>query len=219
MVLSLGGLVPYHSDEDYRDVIEDNIQMFGGRAKEYVVTRGRGTSRLHSTRSRKGQGELVDLTEAKNESGNLSTDSDQPLAYHSQDVRARIDTERKATEEPPRNYKQENPPTKATNAAATFLIGNTGLDYTSLPDDQEPKFLSQARHDYPSVRPPFVRLNRNHDVLGTKRVMFATLDGQLPQREIPATLTNRAWDSKSSFYTLDIGGERLIVKPLGGNLS
>ena len=211
------GVVPYYSDEECGDVIEDNIRMFGGNARDFVATRVRGTSRLHNTRSRKGQGDLVDLTEAKNESGNLPTDSDRPPANHPQDLRTRIDAEGKATEEPPRNYKRENSPTKATNAAATILIGNTALNYTSLPDDQEPKFLSQARHDYPSVRPPFARLNRYCDVLGTKRVTFATPDGQLPQREIPATLAIRAWDSKSSFYTLDIGGERLIVKAMGGN--
>ena len=123
--------------------------------------------------------------------------------------------ERDATQELPHNYRQSHSPIKATTAAATSLIGNTVLSTTLLPDDHVPNFLPQARRDYTTSRPPFVRLNRNKAGLGPKRVTLATPDGQYPQREIPATLAVRAWDSKSSFYTLDINGERTIVKPFG----
>ena len=127
--------------------------------------------------------------------------------------------ERKATQKLPRNYRQALSPIEATTVAATSLIGATALSNTPLPDDHVPKFLLQARRDYPTVRPPFVRLNRKKAVLGPKRITLATSDGQLPQREIPATLAMRAWDSKLSFYTLDINGERLIVKPVGGRFN
>ena len=148
----------------------------------------------------------------------MSTDSDRPLVYHAQAVRTGIDAGDKATKKSPRNYKQAHSPTKATTVPVKSLIGDTALN-TTLPDDHEPKFLSQARRDYPFVRPPFVRLNRYKGAFDPKRVMFATRDGQFPQREIPATLAIRAWDTESSFYTLDVNGERLIVKPMGGNFT
>ena len=207
------------SGDDSEDVIDDHIQITTGSSRNTMTRRGRERSRFLNAPSRQGQGKFVDLTEARSESGNVSTDSDRPLAYHPQGVRTRIDAEGKATEEPPRNYKQAHSSTKTTTAATTSSIGNTALNNTSLPDDHEPKYLPQARRDYTVMRPPFVRLNRNKGVLGPKRVIFATPDGQVPQREIPANLAIRAWDAISSFYTLDINGERLIVKPVGGRFN
>ena len=182
--------------------------MFGRSSKESMAAVGREVSKAQSTRSEQRHGEIVDLTDSKSESGNESIDSDRPLAYHSQAVRTRIDSEIKA-----------HSPTKATTPTATTLIGDVALNNTSLPEDHEPKYLPQARRDYPSIRPPFVRLNRNKGVLGPKRVTFATPDGQIPQRDVPTTLATRAWDAISSFYTLDINGERLIVKPIGGRFN
>ena len=77
------------------------------------------------------------------------------------------------------------------------------------------KFLDRARRDYPNKRPPFVRLNRGKALLGPRRVNLATADGQV-SFSATATLEIRAWDSKSSYYTIDRDNERLIVKPVGG---
>ena len=206
------GVAAWNGD-DYEDAVDESIQMSTGNLRNAVATSGRAISRF------RGQEKLADLTEARNESENVSTDSDRLLIFNPQGIRNRINTERKATEEPPRNYKQAHSPSKTTTATATSLTGYTALDNTPLPDDHEIKFLAQARRDYPFARPPFVRLNRGKGVLGPKRVTLATPDGQFPQREIPATLAIREWDTKSSFYTLDINGERLIVKPMGGRFN
>lgn len=45
---------------------------------------------------------------------------------------------------------------------------------------------------------------------------LAVADGRLPRTPVLATLVVREWGSKSSYYTLDRKGERLIVKPIGG---
>ena len=201
-------------DEDLTDVIESNIGMFSGRPRS-MTQRGRGTYRFQTTRSGTGQGRFVDLTGDSDEPDNVSTDSDRPLANHPQGVRTRMDTEGKATEEPPRSHNQVHLPAKVMIAEATSLTGDTALSNTSLADDHEAKFLQQARRDYPSMRPPFVRLNANKGALDPKRITLATPDGLFPQKEIPVTLAIRAWDIRSTFYTLDINGERLIVKPFG----
>ena len=203
------------SGDDFDDVVKDNAHMFTESSRNTMIATGRAIPNVQSTRSKQGQGKLVDLTHTDNESGNVSTDSDRPLVYHTQAVRTGIDAGDKATEKSPCDYKQGHSPLKATSATVVSLIDDTASNNTPLPDDHEPKFLSQARRDYPFVRPPFVRLNRK-DLLDPKRLTFATPDGQFPQREIPGTLAIRAWDTKSSFHTLDINGERLIVKPTGG---
>ena len=211
--------VTAYTGENFEDAVEESIQMSTGSLRNAVATRGREISTIRSTRPFQGQGKLVDLTESRNESGNVSTDSDRPLIFNPQGVLTRIKAERKATEDHPRNYKQAHSPSNATTATATSTTGYTALNNTPLPDDHEIKFLAQARRDHPFARPPFVRLNRGQGVLGPKRVTLATPDGQFPQTEIPTNLSIWEWDAISSFYTIDINGERLIVKPMEGRFN
>lgn len=100
-------------------------------------------------------------------------------------------------------------------------IDLTRSDEESSRDTPEPggasspatKYLANARRDYTNATPPFVRCDRNF--LSSKRVTLATANGQSEPAAVAATLITRAWDQKSSYYTLDRGGERIIVKPFG----
>ena len=174
------GVVPYRGDdyfdEDIDESVRNNWQLFSGR-RGAATTRGRGNSTFHSTRWREGQGTFVDLTEPRHESGKGSTDSDEPLTHRAQSFQTQNNASSKTTEGPARKSKSHSP-----------IKGTTASKNTSITNKNEPKFLSQAQRDYPVARPPFVRLNRNKGVLGPKRVILATPDGQFPQTEIPETL-------------------------------
>ena len=76
----------------------------------------------------------MDLTGESDEPDNVSTDSDRLLADHPQGVRTRMDTEGKATEEPPRSHNQVHLPVKPTAVAAAPLKRDAALNNSSLPE-------------------------------------------------------------------------------------
>lgn len=107
--------------------------------------------------------------------------------------------------------------------AALDHVDLTRSDEESASDTTEPgsrspttKYLNQARQDYTTTKPPFARGNKS--ILSSKRVTLATENGQSLPTVDAATLITRAWDQKSSYYTLDRNGERIIVKPFGNRL-
>ena len=110
---------------------------------------------------------------------------------------------------------QGNLSSQETNIEATSADVDPVLDVTTLPNTHETKFLRQARLQFLSHKPPFVRQSRKE---GPRMVTLAVKDGQLSQTAVLATLVTREWDSKFSYYTLDCNGERLIVKPIGGKV-
>ncbi|CAD6564340.1 MAG: hypothetical protein ASARMPRED_004383 [Alectoria sarmentosa] len=149
----------------------------------------------------------VDLTRSDDEDESVSSRADNDL---SQPVQAlapppgNLGLNPEAPEEHTSDFVHQRSP---SNDAVSVL------DSTPLEDNHETKYLAQARLQFPSARPPFARLNKNED---PKTVTIAGADGQLPKTPVLATLVVREWDSKSSYYTLDRNGERLIVKPIGG---
>ena len=102
---------------------------------------------------------------------------------------------------------------KEMDTLAALTNDDPVLAVTPLSDDHEIKFLSRARLQFTSEKPPFVRLYRKS---APKMVMLANRDGELPEETTVATLITRMWDPKNCYYTLDVNGERLIVKPSGG---
>lgn len=149
----------------------------------------------------------VDLTRSDDEDENVSSEAGNDL---SQPVQAlapppgNLGMDAEAPEEHASDFVHQRSP---SNDAVSVL------DSTPLGDNHETKYLAQARLQFPSARPPFARLNRKEN---QKIVTLAVADGQLPQIAVLATLVVRKWDSKSSYYTLNRNGERLIVKPIGG---
>ena len=72
---------------------------------------------------------------------------------------------------------QGNLSPQETNTAATSADVDPVLDVTTLSDTHETKFLGQARLQFLSHNPPFVRRNRKK---GPRMVTLAIKDGQLP---------------------------------------
>lgn len=96
--------------------------------------------------------------------------------------------------------RQGNSPSNELNTAAASANVDPVFDNTPLADDYETEFLKEAYLQFPSERTLFVRLRKKE---GPKTVTLAVEDGQLSQIVILANLIIRAWDSKSSYYTLD----------------
>ena len=51
-----------------------------------------------------------------------------------------------------------------------------------------------------------------------RTVTFTAGDGQLRETKVLAVLLTGERDPRNSFYTLDRNGERIIIKPFGGDL-
>ncbi|CAD6570281.1 MAG: hypothetical protein ASARMPREDX12_003438 [Alectoria sarmentosa] len=158
----------------------------------------------------------MDLTRSDDEDESVSSEAGNDL---SQPVQAlapppgNLGMDAEVPEEQPSDSVQRKSPSTKMSSAAASLNVFPELDSTPLADDHEVKFLKAAWLQFTSERPPFVRLNTKEN---PKTVTLAITNGLLPQTEVLANLVPRQWDSKSSDYTLDRNGERLIVKPIGG---
>lgn len=119
-----------------------------------------------------------------------------------------------APEKDSKNSTHENSSSQETNTAAAPTTIDPVLDVAPLPEDHDTTFLNEARLEFISKRPPFVRRNIKEDPRWM--VTLAIGDGELPQIAVLTKLVTRQWDSSFSYYTLDLNGERLIVKPFGG---
>ena len=135
---------------------------------------------------------------------------------HEASAGAKPTTKRNATLNPP-----SKPQLIRTHNDLSTPAGRDHVDLTRYDEESSnhlliTKHLATARQDYSGAQPPFVRLNRGRPLLGSQRVTLASADGRYPQKAVPAMLVTRAWDTKSSYYTIDCNGERIIVKPVGG---
>lgn len=194
--------VPYSSDEDVPDTIDNHIKMLS-RGSETAQNTRDGDFRSQPPASphhldqadlnKQGQEDLDSLTKTRNESRAGSSDSDHPASLHTQGALV------------------EPMDTMATSTGISFTLNNT-----PLPDHHPVKYLDVARRDYVGSQPPFVRVNKKE---APKLLILADANGQLSHPELQVNLVTRTWDRKSSFYTIDRSGERLIVKPMGPKYS
>ena len=84
------------------------------------------------------------------------------------------------------------------------------IDLSYLPDDFPPRGLDDAIKHFKGMELPFaVRYNNGKDPL---RSVYLTQHGQRPNQLTQATLWSWALDSHEEIWTLDVNGERVIVK-------
>lgn len=171
--------------------------------------------------------EQVDLTtlddDADSDSSEINDHSNNPVqataagileeSMDAQGAPVRINKSAEAPEEHASSSIQGNSPSREIDTAAASANVDPVLDIIPLSDNHVTKYLTEARRQFTSERPPFVRLKKKED---PKTVTLAVGNGMLPNTAILATLVTREWDAKYSYYTLDCNGERLIVKPIGG---
>ena len=82
---------------------------------------------------------------------------------------------------------------------------------TSLPDDHPIEWLAEARETYQHSLPPFVTKRK----LGVRRIVELPLaEGQ--RHAGKAEVVYRSWDALHTFASIDIGGQRFIVKVFRG---
>lgn len=213
---TIRGVMPYRGEEyleeDLEDSVKDNWQIFSGR-RGAATTRGMGTSTFQSIRGRdlrriehptgphqhhaahsttQSQRNVGRLTEVRDESRGGSSDSDRPLLSHAQGT-----------------------VTEAMNITPKPTSTNFTLNNTPLSELHQVKYLEVARRDFVDLRPPFVRAS-NSKKETPRTVILTNANGSLSHPELVVNLVTREWNQKYSFYTIDRGGERLIVKPVGG---
>ena len=96
----------------------------------------------------------------------------------------------------------------------------TTPDRTALPDDHPPKFLDEAKQLYSPNVAPFCSNQYFHRAGSRRTIYLAGPGGMVPEDPSAAEVevVCRGWGPKAAFYTLDLNGERLIVKcfPGGG---
>ena len=99
-------------------------------------------------------------------------------------------------------------------------MGDFLPDPTSLPDDHPIKGLTEAISHYAGKPPPFALKGKGARSLPFKDV-FLTRNGQRSPQLIRAKIFARSYDDHHYFRTLDLNGDRLIVKgwPNAGVLS
>ena len=84
------------------------------------------------------------------------------------------------------------------------------IDLTYLPDDFPPRGLAEAIKDYDNQQLPFaIRYTNSTD--RTKSV-YLTQDGERPEYLTQATLYTWALNDHEELWTLDLNGDRIIVK-------
>lgn len=90
-------------------------------------------------------------------------------------------------------------------------------DFSELSDDHIPSLLDEAKQCYlnSSDHPDFLQGKSSRAAPGTRIVVRPAINGK-PDRDREVNVVSRSWDEKSCYWTLDMNGERLIVKKLSG---
>lgn len=102
--------------------------------------------------------------------------------------------------------------------AISPALPKTSIDKMSEESFQSnaPFMISEARVFYRGTRPPFVFGRRNNVESVTKPVIMA-VNGEFPTgRREHIDLVSYAWDDRESFWTMEHGGEKVIVKAFSG---
>ena len=106
------------------------------------------------------------------------------------------------------------------HAASEKAGQDRGFDTTPLPTNYSPVFLTKAVSIYHDSKPPFVINTRTITSKGYEKAVFLTQNGQPPLSPIRATLIAKSWGSPPAngfYWTLDLNGQRLIVKAFPNN--
>ncbi len=87
---------------------------------------------------------------------------------------------------------------------------------TELPIEREADLLSEAVEYYLTLEPPFLQKFCQRKEPGAVTPAFLATDGQKGALGPEVALITRAWESRGVYQTLDINGQRLIVKQFVG---
>ena len=87
------------------------------------------------------------------------------------------------------------------------------MDIQKLSDDHPAKGLTKAQAEFKNLLPPFVDVRAKMP----QKSVFLTDNGRRPEIPYKTTLVHRQWKGYLNYWTLDLNGERVIVKPSRGN--
>ena len=94
-----------------------------------------------------------------------------------------------------------------------FVMRRTRPNPDRLHDDHFIDWLPEAKQLYQIERPPFVEKNQGSSRAGLrKNVTLRVTDDQQQGLPVEAELICWSWSPQYTFFTIDIGGRRLIVK-------
>lgn len=96
------------------------------------------------------------------------------------------------------------------------FINQPDADINELRDYHESIQLSEARKFYTSKAPPFLQSDRNKSPPGTRVRAQLADNGRLPAHPLKVDVISRPWGDQGIYWTLDLEGQRLIVKTFSG---
>ena len=96
------------------------------------------------------------------------------------------------------------------------IIQQPDADINELRDHHENVQLSEARAFYESKPPPFLQPRYNKDPPGTRIRAQLADNGRLPARPLEVDVVSRPWGDQGIYLTIDLEGQRLIVKTFPG---
>lgn len=87
---------------------------------------------------------------------------------------------------------------------------------TELPIDHPITMFSVATEHYQSKAPPFLNYGRKKNPAGSRLHALLATNGKLRRPAPSVDLVCREWRNKGVYWTADINGERIILKPFKG---
>lgn len=85
-----------------------------------------------------------------------------------------------------------------------------------LPEDYESVQLIEAKEYYTEELPPFLQTTNHKTIIGSRIRVQLAKNGKLPKRPLQVDLISRPWKNGGIYWTMDLEGERLIVKTFRG---
>lgn len=94
-----------------------------------------------------------------------------------------------------------------------YVVRRTQPNPDRLHDDHFIDWFSEAKQLYQIERPPFVEKNQGTSRAGLRKmVTLRVTEDQQQALPVEAELICWSWSPQYTFFTIDIGGRRLIVK-------
>lgn len=85
-------------------------------------------------------------------------------------------------------------------------------DVPSLPEETIPWKLHEAQEHYTESDPPFLHCRGYLNPPGTRRIVSLAINGNISRHSKEVYLVSRTWKEKRTYWTLDVNGQRLIVR-------
>ena len=101
------------------------------------------------------------------------------------------------------------------NMSSDLSVENMKYDTSALPEEMTAMHYLEAKAHFQSHRPPFLQTNRG-SALASVTAILATRNGTIPEDLAMIKIVVRPWSAHEKYWTLDLDGERLIVKQFAG---